>query len=73
MYINSLLATLVFSSALAVPVKRGAGDIYRSCIQSKQFALTFDDGPSELTWNLATRLHEEGIQATFFINGKNWV
>ncbi|KAG1136501.1 hypothetical protein G6F37_013090 [Rhizopus arrhizus] len=73
MYFNSLLATLIFSSVLAVPVKREAGGIYRSCIQPKQFALTFDDGPSELTWNLATKLHEEGVQATFFINGKNWV
>jgi peptidoglycan/xylan/chitin deacetylase (PgdA/CDA1 family) len=33
------------------------------------FALTFDDGPSAVTEGLATWLRDQGIAATFFVNG----
>lgn len=33
--------------------------------------LTFDQGPAERTWELSDFLHQEGIAATFFVNGKN--
>jgi peptidoglycan/xylan/chitin deacetylase (PgdA/CDA1 family) len=33
--------------------------------------LTFDQGPAERTWELSDYLHQEGIRATFFVNGKN--
>lgn len=33
------------------------------------FALTFDDGPSAVTEGLANWLHDQGIAATFFVNG----
>ncbi|KAI8982102.1 hypothetical protein BDF20DRAFT_818542, partial [Mycotypha africana] len=34
---------------------------------------TFDDGPNEWSWELAKTLHEQGVKATFFLNGNNWV
>jgi peptidoglycan/xylan/chitin deacetylase (PgdA/CDA1 family) len=34
-------------------------------------ALTFDQGPAERTWELSDFLHDEGIAATFFVNGKS--
>ena len=33
--------------------------------------LTFDQGPAERTWELSEFLHQEGVAATFFVNGKN--
>jgi peptidoglycan-N-acetylglucosamine deacetylase len=33
--------------------------------------LTFDQGPAERTWELSDFLHQEGIAATFFVNGRN--
>lgn len=33
--------------------------------------LTFDQGPAERTWELSDFLHQQGIVATFFVNGKN--
>ncbi|CAO3624006.1 unnamed protein product [Mucor fragilis] len=47
--------------------------VYVSCNKPGVFALTFDDGPYEYSWDLAKSLNEQGIAATFFINGKNWV
>ncbi|KAF1798399.1 hypothetical protein FB192DRAFT_1391355 [Mucor lusitanicus] len=47
--------------------------VYVSCNKPGVFALTFDDGPYEFSWDLAKSLNEQGIAATFFINGKNWV
>ncbi|EPB82360.1 hypothetical protein HMPREF1544_10907 [Mucor circinelloides 1006PhL] len=49
------------------------GGVYVSCNKPGVFALTFDDGPYEYSWDLAKSLNEQGIAATFFINGKNWV
>jgi peptidoglycan-N-acetylglucosamine deacetylase len=37
----------------------------------KTISLTFDDGPAEATSELSTYLKQEGIKATFFINGAN--
>ncbi|KAI9487314.1 MAG: hypothetical protein EXX96DRAFT_497836 [Benjaminiella poitrasii] len=74
------------SVAMAVPVAKSTvkavkaptgdnveGGVYISCNRSGVFALTFDDGPYEYSWDLAKSLNEQGIPATFFINGKNWV
>lgn len=46
---------------------------YISCNKPGVFALTFDDGPAQYSWGLAKTLHDEGIRATFFINGNNAV
>jgi peptidoglycan/xylan/chitin deacetylase (PgdA/CDA1 family) len=37
---------------------------------SRRLALTFDDGPTPATAKLLEALREEGVRATFFINGK---
>ncbi|KAI9249623.1 hypothetical protein BY458DRAFT_494047 [Sporodiniella umbellata] len=47
--------------------------IYTSCNRPGVFAMTFDDGPYEHSWELATYLNEMGIRSTFFINGNNWI
>ncbi|KAL9545644.1 hypothetical protein MBANPS3_007047 [Mucor bainieri] len=46
---------------------------YDHCVQPGHFALTFDDGPFQYSWDLAKYLHSRGIKATFFTNGNNWV
>jgi peptidoglycan/xylan/chitin deacetylase (PgdA/CDA1 family) len=38
---------------------------------AKQIALTFDDGPASRTEELSAYLASQGIQAGFFVNGKN--
>ncbi|KAG1457744.1 hypothetical protein G6F56_006545 [Rhizopus delemar] len=47
--------------------------VYVSCNRPGIFAMTFDDGPYQYSWDLAKSLNEQGIHSTFFINGKNWV
>lgn len=42
-----------------------------SSMPAKSLALTFDDGPGPRTKQLSSYLKNEGIQATFFINGKS--
>ncbi|KAK4516109.1 uncharacterized protein ATC70_011071 [Mucor velutinosus] len=46
---------------------------YDHCNRAGVFALTFDDGPSQYSYDLAKSLHQQGIKATFFINGNNTV
>ncbi|ORZ37314.1 hypothetical protein BCR44DRAFT_1430905, partial [Catenaria anguillulae PL171] len=41
------------------------------CRGRNQFALTFDDGPSEFTRQTVELLNREKIKATFFVNGYN--
>lgn len=40
-------------------------------MEAKTLALTFDDGPGLRTKQLSLYLKKEGIQATFFVNGRN--
>lgn len=40
-------------------------------LAAKQLALTFDDGPGSRSAELSAYLKAEGIQAAFFVNGKN--
>ncbi|KAI9321743.1 hypothetical protein BX666DRAFT_1905222 [Dichotomocladium elegans] len=53
--------------------KRGLATVHEKCTVPGTFALTFDDGPYNYSWDLAEKLHANGIMATFFINGKNYV
>ncbi|KAI7900510.1 uncharacterized protein BX663DRAFT_517876 [Cokeromyces recurvatus] len=70
---------LLTASAYAAPVSvdSGAGGdlatIYEHCNRPGVFALTFDDGPFQYSWDLAQYLHSRGIKATFFVNGDNFV
>lgn len=47
------------------------GNIFGTTMNSRTLSLTFDDGPSAQTLPIATYLRDQGIQATFFMNGKN--
>ena len=47
------------------------GFIYKADTESPVAALTFDDGPSELSGKLLDLLSERGVKATFFWQGNN--
>lgn len=47
------------------------GFIYKTDTESPVAALTFDDGPSELSGKLLDLLSERGVKATFFWQGNN--
>lgn len=52
----------------AVPV----GSIITQCTVPGTFALTFDDGPYTYTDKILDILKDNGVKATFFVNGQNW-
>jgi peptidoglycan-N-acetylglucosamine deacetylase len=43
-----------------------------SSLPAKTIAFTFDDGPGDRTKALSTYLKEQGIQAAFFVNGRQF-
>lgn len=45
------------------------GVVYTQCLQSNQWALTYDDGPSQLTSGVLDTLSRLNIKATFFVVG----
>ncbi|KAJ3077521.1 hypothetical protein HDU99_001136 [Rhizoclosmatium hyalinum] len=49
-----------------------AGKTYYYCNDPHHVGLTFDDGPSHWTGDLLDWLNEQGLKATFFINGWNF-
>ena len=60
--------TVPTTSKLPVPVPTGS--IFRdSCNTQGTIALTFDDGPSDLTYNFIMWLSNNNIPATFFVIG----
>lgn len=72
------ITALVFGGFVAAaPITTSANSTlvtrYDHCNRSGVFALTFDDGPSQYSYDLAKVLHQQGIKATFFINGNNTV
>ncbi|RCH87805.1 Carbohydrate esterase 4 protein [Rhizopus azygosporus] len=86
MHFNTVLTSLALaaSAVLAKPIlstRAPAGNatnvnedgVYVSCNRTGVFAMTFDDGPYQYSWDLAKYLNEQGIRSTFFINGNNWV
>ncbi|KAI8993248.1 hypothetical protein BDB01DRAFT_737249 [Pilobolus umbonatus] len=70
---NSNVASVGPNSNVVALEKRAAAKIYSTCSVPGTIALTFDDGPYQYTWALAESLAKEGIRATFFMNGNNWV
>jgi hypothetical protein len=46
--------------------------VFFQCTRLKDFALTFDDGPSEFTESLLDYLKSAKVKATFFMNGNSW-
>ena len=48
------------------------GQIYGTGLPPKTVVLTYDDGPDEHTLELAHYLHDNGVRATFFVNGRRF-
>ncbi|KAI7867669.1 hypothetical protein BDF14DRAFT_1914363 [Spinellus fusiger] len=68
---NSIDSILSLNTIKAKAVK--FPEVHLECTVPGTFALTFDDGPYEFSWDLATHLNKQNITATFFINGLNYV
>ncbi|KAF9434189.1 Carbohydrate esterase 4 protein [Entomortierella beljakovae] len=49
-----------------------AGQVLDTCIKQKSYAISFDDGPGQLTDELLDFLDEQNVKVTFFMNGDNW-
>ncbi|KAF9972993.1 Carbohydrate esterase 4 protein [Actinomortierella ambigua] len=48
------------------------GDIIDTCQQPSSYAISFDDGPGQLTDTLLDYLDDLNVKVTFFLNGNNW-
>ncbi|KAG0058574.1 Carbohydrate esterase 4 protein [Linnemannia elongata] len=48
------------------------GQVLDSCTRPNSYAISFDDGPGQLTDELLDYLDEQRIKVTFFMNGDNW-
>jgi peptidoglycan/xylan/chitin deacetylase (PgdA/CDA1 family) len=73
---TSTANTTTYTDVAPVQAPTGANvadGVYISCNKPGVFAFTFDDGPYQYSWDLAKSLNQQGIPATFFINGNNWV
>ncbi|KAL5504809.1 hypothetical protein ACEPAH_7472 [Sanghuangporus vaninii] len=69
--ISSLLGAINFIATVEIELLRrqGLANVYSSCTV---VALTFDDGPYNYNWDLVDTLNNNGVKATFFVNGNNW-
>ncbi|KAF9557782.1 Carbohydrate esterase 4 protein [Mortierella alpina] len=56
----------------APPPLNKAGQVLRRCTTLNSYAISFDDGPGQLTDELLDSLEEQNLQVTFFLNGDNW-
>ncbi|KAF7344060.1 hypothetical protein MVEN_01695500 [Mycena venus] len=71
---------LIVASLLAISAVQGRSaleyratpQLYSSCINSNDIALTFDDGPYIYLRNISDQFTAAGAKATFFMNGNNW-
>lgn len=73
--VASILAIASYVSAAPASLSKRAAtaQVITTCSVPGTIALTFDDGPFEYTWDLADYLKKEGVVATFFFNGNNYV
>lgn len=67
------IATVVSAAPASLEKRAVKAQVITTCTVPGTIALTFDDGPYEYTWALAESLKKQGVTATFFMNGKNWV
>ncbi|KAI8388753.1 uncharacterized protein BYT42DRAFT_528804 [Radiomyces spectabilis] len=73
-WILSVITLSLVPSVFTAPfVRRSAATVYHECTEPGKIALTLDDGPFYRTWELGNMLSDQGVKATFFINGNNWV
>lgn len=56
----------------APPPLYTSGSILDSCTAPNSYAISFDDGPGQLTDELLDYLDEQQLKVTFFMNGDNW-
>ena len=49
-----------------------ANQVYGNNLPARTVVLTYDDGPDEHTLPLARYLNQEGVKATFFVNGRRF-
>ncbi|KAF9100822.1 Carbohydrate esterase 4 protein [Mortierella sp. AM989] len=59
-------------TGLAPPSLYKPGQVLNRCTKPKSYAISFDDGPGQLTDELLDYLDEQKLQVTFFMNGDNW-
>ncbi|KAJ7891552.1 carbohydrate esterase family 4 protein, partial [Mycena leptocephala] len=69
--VASLLATSAVQGRSALEY-RANPQLYTSCLNSNDIALTFDDGPYIYLRNISDQFTATGAKATFFMNGNNW-
>lgn len=69
-YARSVVTSLRATVKNAV-IDRLPGVLRRGPVTSKRIALTFDDGPDELTPKYLELLDDLGVPATFFVCGEN--
>lgn len=67
------LTVLLGSAALFASSFVSAQSMIRNCAKAGHVALTYDDGPNIYTEALVNYLDGEGVKATFFINGDNFL
>ncbi|KAI7907601.1 uncharacterized protein BX663DRAFT_491415 [Cokeromyces recurvatus] len=67
------IATAVSAAPTTLDKRAPKAQVITTCTVPGTIALTFDDGPYEYTWDLAKTLKKNGVTATFFMNGNNWV
>lgn len=48
------------------------GSVLDTCSTENTYAISFDDGPGQLTDELLDFLDEQNLKVTFFVNGDNW-
>ncbi|KAG0212647.1 Carbohydrate esterase 4 protein [Mortierella sp. NVP41] len=54
------------------PALNHPGQVLDSCTRPNSYAISFDDGPGQLTDELLDYLDEQRLKVTFFMNGDNW-
>jgi len=64
--------TLLLAALAMVPSAFGYQQ-FEKCVKPGVVALTFDDGPNTTTPALLDLLQKEGVKATFFVNGDNYM
>ncbi|KAJ7264517.1 hypothetical protein B0H12DRAFT_1321438 [Mycena haematopus] len=74
MGVHLILSTLLAASAIQARnlEYRATPQVYDSCINSNDIALTFDDGPYIYLRSISDQFTAAGAKATFFMNGNNW-
>lgn len=71
--LTSLLCGAASVLAVASAADLRYGEVITKCTEPNSIALTFDDGPHKvLTPELLKTLKNNGVKATFFVNGENY-